>query len=278
MNGIDLVVKIGSMALIQKAENEIDYNIFQRLGGDLRPGMLLVTSGAAEIGRLDYMHRAGHELGGMTEEDKADYSAQGQTILMNNYRKFVRPEYGIRQVLVEHNHFNDALRREHIKKLLLRAAQQGVIPIINYNDPVSDEEVRKMELASRRAEGEDVVECVDNDETAEVVAKLVGAKNLILLTSTEGIYLDRSDPTTLVRLVTGATLQDVRRQVQALMEHCSGASRSGANGAKAKLAFALRAVEEGANVIIGHARYHIGDLLLGRVPCTRLGVGMEEAK
>ena len=278
MRDIDLVVKIGSMALIQKEENEIDYNIFQRLGGDLRPGMILVTSGAAEIGRLDYLHRAGHELGGMTEEDKADYSAQGQTILMNTYRKFVRPEYGIRQVLVEHTHFNDPLRREHIRRLLMRASEQGVIPIINYNDPVSDEEVRKMELASRRAEGEAVVECVDNDETAEVVAKLVGAKNLILLTSTDGIYLDRSNPDTLVRLVTGATLDEVRAKVQELMEHCSGASRAGANGAKAKLAFALRAVEEGANVIIGHARYHIGDLLSGRVPCTRLGVAMEETK
>ena len=276
MNGIDLVVKIGSMALIQKAENEIDYNIFQRLGGDLRPGMILVTSGAAEIGRLDYMHRAGHELCGLTEEDKADYAAQGQTILMNNYRQFVRPEIGIRQVLVEHTHFNDPMRREHIRKLLLRAADQGVVPIINYNDPVSDEEVRKMELASRRAEGEDVVECVDNDETAEVVAKLVGAKHLILLTSTDGIYLDRHDPSTLVRLVTGSTVDEVREKVNELMEHCKGASRAGANGARAKLAFAMSAVEEGTNVVIGHARYHIGDLLAGRVPCTRLGVGMEE--
>ena len=276
MNEIDLVVKIGSMALIQKAENEIDYNIFQRLGGDLRPGMILVTSGAAEIGRLDYMHRAGHELGGITEEDKADYAAQGQTILMNTYRQFVRPEYGIRQVLVEHNHFNDPLRREHIRRLLTRAAGQGVIPIINYNDPVSDEEVRKMELASRRAEGAEVVECVDNDETAEVVASLVGAKNLILLTSTEGIYLDRDDPSTLVKLVSGSTLAEVRTKVSELMGHCSGASRKGANGARAKLAFALRAGEHGTNVIIGHARYHIADLLAGRVPCTRLGVNVEE--
>ena len=276
MNEIDLVVKIGSMALIQKAENEIDYNIFQRLGGDLRPGMILVTSGAAEIGRLDYMHRAGHELGGITEEDKADYAAQGQTILMNTYRQFVRPEYGIRQVLVEHNHFNDPLRREHIRRLLTRAAGQGVIPIINYNDPVSDEEVRKMELASRRAEGAEVVECVDNDETAEVVASLVGAKNLILLTSTEGIYLDRDDPSTLVKLVSGSTLAEVRTKVSELMGHCSGASRKGANGARAKLAFALRAVEHGTNVIIGHAHYHIADLLAGRVPCTRLGVNVEE--
>lgn len=276
MATFDLVVKIGSMALIQKAENEIDYNIFQRLGGDLRPGMILVTSGAAEIGRLDYLHRTGHELSGLTEEDKADYAAQGQTILMNTYRQFVKPEYGIRQVLLEHMHFNDELRREHIRRLLMRAAEQGVIPIINYNDPVSDEEVRKMELASRRAEGAEVVECVDNDETAAVTARLVGAKNLILLTSTEGIYLDRNDPSTLVRLVTAPTLEEVRSKVEELMGHCQGASRSGANGARAKLAFALRAVEEGANVIIGHAKYHIGDLLSGRVPCTRLGVDLKE--
>jgi len=276
MADVELVVKIGSMALIQKADNAIDYNIFQRLGGDLRPGMILVTSGATEIGRLDYMQRTGHELSGMTEQDKVDYSAQGQTILMNTYRQFIRPEYGIRQVLVEHTHFNDPLRREHIQRLLSRAVDQGVIPIINYNDPVNDEEVRKMELASRRAVGEDVVECVDNDETAEVVASLMGARNLILLTSTEGIYLDRNDPSTLVRLVNGATIEEVRAKTEELMQHCIGASRAGANGARAKLAFALRAVEHGTNVVIGHARYHIGDLLSGRVPCTRLGVGLEE--
>ena len=39
-----------------------------------------------------------------------------------------------------------------------------------------------------------MVECVDNDETAAVVASLVGAKTLILLTSTEGIYLDKQRP------------------------------------------------------------------------------------
>ena len=51
MKTIDLVIKIGSMALIQREDGAIDYNIFQRLGDDLRPGMALVTSGATEIGR-----------------------------------------------------------------------------------------------------------------------------------------------------------------------------------------------------------------------------------
>ena len=69
MNSIDLVIKIGSMALIQKDDNVIDYNVFQRLGNALRPGMLLVTSGAAEIGRLDYIQRTGCELGGMTSAE-----------------------------------------------------------------------------------------------------------------------------------------------------------------------------------------------------------------
>ena len=45
MKPIDLVIKIGSMGLIQKEDGALDYNIFQRLGDDLRPGMALITSG-----------------------------------------------------------------------------------------------------------------------------------------------------------------------------------------------------------------------------------------
>ena len=51
----DVVGKIGSMALIRKEDNDIDYNIFSRLSAELRPGMIWVSSGATEIGRLDYL-------------------------------------------------------------------------------------------------------------------------------------------------------------------------------------------------------------------------------
>ena len=272
MKTIDLVIKIGSMALVQRDDGAIDYNIFQRLGDDLRPGMALVTSGATEIGRLDYIRRTGRELAGDVEQDKTDYAAQGQIILMDTYRRFIHPEFGVRQILLEHMHFNDPMKREHIHKLLLRAAQQDCIPIINYNDPVNDEENRKMELASRRQSGEAVVECVDNDETAAVVASLIGAKTLILLTSTEGIYLNRHDPATLVREVLHPDIQSLRDAIAELITHCEGASRTGANGAGAKLAYALRAAEQGTQVIIGHARHHINELVEGRAPCTRIGV------
>ena len=268
----DLVGKIGSMALIRKEDQDIDYNIFSRLGADLKPGMIWVTSGATEIGRLDYIKRTGCELSGDPDQDKADYAAQGQSILMQNYRQFIAPEYGIRQLLVEHTHFNDAEKREHIRKLLIRAARQKTIPIVNYNDPVSDEENRKMELAARRSHGDVVHECVDNDETAAVIAGLVHAKMLVLLPSTEGIYQDPKDSTTLVRDVTGATVEAVEAKVRKLQENCVGASRAGANGARAKLEYALESVRGGTTVIIGHARHRLRDLVAGRVPCTRIGV------
>lgn len=268
----DLVGKIGSMALIRREDQDIDYNIFSRLGRELRPGMIWVTSGATEIGRLDYIQRTGKELTGDPEQDKADYAAQGQSILMQNYRQFIAPEYGVRQLLVEHTHFNDPEKREHIRRLLIRAARQGAIPIVNYNDPVSDVENRKMELAVRRQSGDVVHECVDNDETAAVIAGLVHARLLVLLTSTEGIYQDPKDPTTLVREVTGATVEDVERKVRALQRSCVGASRAGANGAGAKLEYALESVRGGTTVIIGHARHHLSDLVQGRVPCTRIGL------
>ena len=268
----DLVGKIGSMALIRKEDRDIDYNIFSRLGSELRPGMIWVTSGATEIGRLDYIKRTGCELCGDPEQDKADYSAQGQAILMQNYRQFVRPEYGIRQILVEHTHFNDPEKSEHIRQLLIRAARQKTIPIINYNDPVSDEENRKMELAARREKGGEVHECVDNDETAAVIAGLVKAKTLVLLTSTEGIYRESGNPDTLVREVYGASYEEVEKKVRDLQQNCIGASRAGAGGARAKLEYALGCVRGGTTVIIGHARHHLSDLLDGRVPCTRIGV------
>ena len=68
----ELVGKIGSMALIRQEDRDIDYNIFSRIGAELRPGMIWVTSGATEIGRLDYIKRTGRELNGDPEQDKTD--------------------------------------------------------------------------------------------------------------------------------------------------------------------------------------------------------------
>ncbi len=266
---IELVGKIGSMALIRREDSDIDYNIFSRLGAELKPGWVWVSSGATEIGRLDYIKRTGKELTGNPDEVKTDYAAQGQNILMENYRRFIAPEYSVRQLLVEHTHFNSLQTREYIKNALLRAAEQGAVPIVNYNDPVSFEEHRKMELSQLRDKTQDVVECVDNDETAAVIAGLVQAKTLLILTSADGIYTDPKDPSTIVREVAASDAEDMEQKIRKLQEYCSGASRAGANGAKAKLEYILPCAKKGTTVIIGHARYRISQLLGDEVPNTR---------
>ena len=270
---LELVVKIGSMALIRREDNDIDYNLFSRLSGELRPGMAVVSSGATEIGRLDYMKRSGGELTGDSEDNKTDYAAQGQAILMATWRQFIRPDCQVRQVLVEHNHFNDPQKREHLRRMLLRCASQAAIPIINYNDAVSDEETRKLELQRLHTDHPDdtVVECVDNDETAAVVSELIRAKTMVLLTSADGIYRDPKDPSTLVRNVCAPDPETLTAMISELQSHCVGASRAGANGAGAKLAFALRSALQGVNVIIGSAKkYRLSELLDGSAPCTRI--------
>jgi glutamate 5-kinase len=75
-----------------------------------------------------------------------------------------------------------------------------------------------------------------------------------------------------VRDVLARDAQELERKVRKLQEHCVGASRAGANGAHAKLEFALGPALRGTTVIIGHGRHRISDLVEGRVPCTRIGI------
>ncbi len=269
---VELVGKIGSMALINKENNILDYTLIARLSAEFKPGYIWVTSGAVETGRLDYIKRNGKELEGSEEDVKTDYSAQGQSILMSTYRQYVDSKYSLRQVLVEHQHFNDEEKREHLKQLLLRAVKQNAIPIVNYNDAVSTEESRRVEIQSIKSKKGQAVECVDNDETASQIACLVKAKTLLILTSTEGIYKDPKDASTLIEEISGKNEEEVLKNVTECENYCSGASRSGANGAKAKLEYVKSAVQNGTKVIIASARYSIKDILNGKVKATRIGV------
>ncbi|PWM46904.1 MAG: uridylate kinase [Clostridiales bacterium] len=265
----DYVGKIGSMALIRKEDNEIDYNIFSRLGADLCPGWIWISSGATEIGRIDYMKRNNNvELSGDIDDVKTDYASQGQAILMENYRRFINQSFSVRQVLLEHQHFNDMEKCEHIRKLLFRCCKQNAIPIINYNDPVSNDENRKMELNNLREYTDNVVECVDNDETAAVVATLMKAKTLVILTGVDGIYARHNDPSTLIKEISGANTYELIENIRVAQNGCIGASRAGANGAKAKLEYIIEPIKNGTTVIIGNAHHKLSDLINGKVERT----------
>ncbi len=270
----ELVGKIGSMALIDRADNMIDYTRVARLSRELKPGYIWVSSGATEIGRLDFMSRNGYELKG--EHAKTDYSAQGQAILMQTYRQYADPRYSLRQVLVEHQHFNDGEKCAHLKDLLLRCKEQNAIPIVNYNDAISNEENRRMEIMELAQKKKNrVYECVDNDETASRIACLVRARYLLILTSVNGIYANPEDPSTLIPIITGKDAYELIDEIEAKKAYCEGASRAGANGAKAKLEYVKDAAAQGTTVFIANGCYSIHDVLTGNAPCTRIGINLK---
>ncbi len=274
MDRIELVGKIGSMALIER--DDIDYNKFARIGRQLKPGMVWVTSGATEIGRLDYIRRNGCELVGDPDEIKTDYAAQGQTVLMQTYRTFIDERYSVRQLLVEHQHFNDEVKREHIKQMLLRTAKQNAVAIVNYNDAVSVEENRKMEIRRLREQGAKAVELVDNDETAGQIACLVNAEKLLILSTLDGIYYDVKEKGSLIERIDGDSAEEVIKKIDEIKTRCKGSSRSGAGGAAAKLEYIKPCVKNGTEVIIASAKYDLNDILGGRAPRTVIKVGRRE--
>ena len=269
---VELVGKIGSMALINKENNDIDYNIIARISRELRPGCMWVTSGATEIGRLDYLHRVGNELWGDYNDIKTDYSAQGQAILMETYRRFVDSRFSLRQFLVEHQHFNDEMKREHLRAALMRCPKQGAIPIINYNDPVCSEENRKMEIQALRSAHTKVVECIDNDETAGQIACLVKPRYLLIFTSVDGIYRDVKDKSTLINEIEADNGDELTQKIDYDMHYCDGASRPGANGAAAKLEYVKEPAKLGTTVYIANSRYGIKEVLEGRAPSTKIRI------
>lgn len=264
----ELVGKIGSMALINRELNELDYNTFSRIGKYLRPGYVWVSSGAVEIGKIDYYNRQNTYLSPEDDIAKSLYASQGQCILMENYRRFVNPDYSVRQFLLEHSHFNDVEKSAYIKTLLLASMKQKSIPIINYNDCVSNEEILKIELSEVRKKQKSVAECIDNDETASRLSVLLKSKYLLILTSSEGLLQNPQDKTSLIKAVEGKNTEELLEHINGLMGYCDGASRKGANGMLAKLQYIREPIKNETTVIIGSSQYSIPDLLNGTVNRT----------
>ena len=269
---IELVGKIGSMALVHTEYGDMNYNVIARISRELKPGYVWITSGATEIGKLDYIKRNGAPLCGSDDDNKTDYAAQGQSVLMQTYRQFIDSRYSVRQILVEHQHFNDVEKRIHLCDMLRRCPKQNAIPIVNYNDAVSYEENRKLEIDRILQTGGKAIECVDNDETASQIACLLKCKTLLILSTTEGILSDPTDENSLVERVSGKDIYELIANVEELQSHCKGASRVGAHGAKAKLEYVKEPLKNGTRVIIASARYSISSILDGSAKATRIGL------
>ena len=76
----------------------------------------------------------------------------------------------------------------------------------------------------------------------------------------------------MIKEISGKDVYEVLDNITECENYCNGASRKGANGAKAKLEYIKDAVKNGTKVIIASAKYSIKDLLSGKAPATRIGV------
>ncbi|MFL6711900.1 MAG: glutamate 5-kinase [Sulfurifustis sp.] len=191
---------------------------------------LVVTSGAVAAGmqRLGRRQRphALHELQAM--------AAIGQMSLVQVYESAFQ-QFGLHaaQVLLIHDDFTNRQRYLNARSTLRTLVDFGVIPIINENDTVATEEIRFS----------------DNDTLAAMVANLVEADLLLILTDQQGLYErdPREHPD--AALVTEGNAGDPRLAAMA-----GGSGSLGRGGMRTKLGAAEKAAHSGAATVIASGR------------------------
>ncbi|MEX2254881.1 MAG: glutamate 5-kinase [Acidimicrobiia bacterium] len=137
------------------------------------------------------------------------------------------------QVLLTPHDFGHRTQYLHARETLGRLLELGVVPIVNENDTVADDEIRYG----------------DNDRLAALVSHLVGAELLVLLTDTGGLFT--ADP----RLDERASLIEEIVEVDAAMEAFAGGAGTerGSGGMASKVAAAKIAAWSGVRVVIAAA-------------------------
>jgi glutamate 5-kinase len=137
------------------------------------------------------------------------------------------------QVLLTPHDFGARSQYLHARETLRRLLDLGVVPVVNENDTVADDEIRYG----------------DNDRLAALVSHLVDADVLVLLTDTPGLFT--ADP----RLDERASLIEEIAEVDAALEAMAGGAGSarGSGGMASKLAAAKIAAWSGVRVVIAAA-------------------------
>ena len=177
-----IVIKIGSSSLQHKETGDLDYTKLDVLVRELcnlrnmGKDVVLVTSGAIAVGKKAILMP--------TKEDnpiavKQACAAVGQARLMMIYQKiFAEYNQVAAQILMTKNTIVDNLNRYNARNTFAELFKLGVIPVVNENDTVATYEI----------------EIGDNDTLSAIVASLVEADALLLLSDIDGLYTD--DPRT----------------------------------------------------------------------------------
>lgn len=231
-----IVVKIGSSSLTHPQTGELNLLKIEKLIRilcDLKgegKDVVLVSSGAIAAGR--------QALGGQKRPDtiseKQAYAAVGQARLMMVYQKlFAEYNHVAAQVLLTKDTMTNDASRYNAQNTFDELMNLGVVPIVNENDTVSTHEIQ----------------FGDNDRLSAIVAALIGADLLILLSDIDGLYSD--DPHKNPDACFISTVAEITPELMEMGKDTSG-SDVGTGGMSAKLAAARIATDSGSDMVIAN--------------------------
>ena len=231
-----VVVKIGSSSLTHEETGELNLLKIEKLirtlcglKGEGRD-VVLVSSGAIAAGR--------QALGGQkrpgTISEKQAYAAVGQARLMMVYQKlFSEYNHVAAQVLLTKDTMTNDASRYNAQNTFDELLKLGAVPIVYEKDTVSTHEIQ----------------FGDNDRLSAIVAALIGADLLILLSDINGLYTD--DPRQNPEAEFIPFVEEITPQLLHMGKSSAG-SDVGTGGMSSKLAAARIATDSGSDMVIAN--------------------------
>ena len=197
--------------------------------------VVLVSSGAIAAGR----QALGHHRRPDSLAEKQAFAAVGQARLMMVYQKLCA-EYNqtAAQVLLTKDTMVNDASRYNAQNTFEELLNLGTIPIVNENDTVSTSEIPYVDSFG------------DNDRLSAIVAALIGADLLILLSDIDGLYTD--DPRTNKEARFISFVPEITKELLSAWAKGTSGSDVGTGGMSAKLAAARIATDSGADMVIAN--------------------------
>ena len=228
-----IVIKVGSSSLVHQSTGELDLVKVERLIrvlSDLKnqgKDVVLVSSGAVTVGCKTLGLNKRPEILSMIQA----CAAIGQGELMMLYQKlFMEYNHKAAQVLLTFDVITSAERRKNAENTLKQLLDLDIIPVVNENDTVATEEI----------------EFGDNDTLSAIVATLINADLLIVLTDQDGLFTD--DPT---KNPDAKKISVVKKIDDSLVNMAKGSSTTfGTGGMSTKIAAARIATDTGTDMVI----------------------------
>lgn len=227
-----IVIKVGT-STITYANGKRNFSQIDRLAREISDlqnqgkEMILVTSGAVAVG-VDRMGLPGKPK---TIPGKQAAAAVGQGVLMHTYEKFFA-DYGqiVAQVLITKTEAIDRHRYTNTRNTFMELMRQRVIPIVNENDVVALDELK----------------IGDNDNMSALVAGIVDADLVIILSDVDGLYT--ANPQTHPDAVIVPEVAEITPEIEASAGGVGSARGTG--GMATKIQAAKAATSSGIHLVI----------------------------